>query len=114
MSEPIDAPQQRQRLLPAGPVTSWQYEVATMFEGRETWGTNALFFPTEVEADTAARELLSRWLLPHAYRTVERPGTPPNYSMEAGDDRPVETVFISDQLPVAELTPERMKRWRID
>ena len=57
---------------------SYKVEVATMYEGRETWASNSCRSATAEEADTAGKELLERWLAPHAYRVVEVDGEP-NY-----------------------------------
>jgi hypothetical protein len=50
---------------------SWKTEVCTMYQGQDTWDSNALRFATKKEAEKYGDELLSRWMVPIASRAVE-------------------------------------------
>ena len=69
---------------------SFKPEVST--DGGRTFHQNALAFATREEAETSARDLMSRWMLVTGWRAVES-DQPVNYrlrfdgALEAVDDR---------------------------
>lgn len=67
---------------------SYQTEVATKFQGMETWNTNSLSFATKEEAIAYGHELLSRWTAPHASRAVES-ANPVNYRFDFAQNKAI-------------------------
>lgn len=69
-------------------MNSWKTEVCTMYRGSESWATNSLRFATQVEAEKAGAELLSRWYVPIKSRAAESDDTV-NYVFDDNVGRPV-------------------------
>lgn len=66
---------------------SWKTEVCTIYRGSESWATNALRFATQVEAEKAGHELLSRWYVPIKSRAAQSED-PVNYVFDDATGRP--------------------------
>ena len=60
---------------------SFKPEVST--DGGRTFHQNALAFATREEAETSARDLMSRWMLVTDWRAVES-DQPVNYTLKGG------------------------------
>ena len=60
---------------------SFKPEVST--DGGRTFHQNALAFATREEAETSARDLMSRWMLVTDWRVVES-DQPVNYTLKGG------------------------------
>lgn len=68
-------------------MNSWKTEVCTIYQGNESWATNALRFATQVEAEKAGHELLSRWYVPIKSRAAQSED-PVNYVFDDATGRP--------------------------
>ena len=56
----------------------------------ESWNSNSCAFATKAEAESAGRELLSRWFLPTDSRAVES-DEPVNYQFVDGRPKRIES-----------------------
>jgi hypothetical protein len=68
-------------------MNSWKTEVCTMYRGSESWATNSLRFATQVEAEKAGAELLSRWYVPIKSRAAQSEDAV-NYIFDDATGRP--------------------------
>ena len=71
---------------------SFKPEVST--DGGRTFHQNALAFATREEAETSARDLMSRWMLVTDWRAVES-DQPVNYTLKGGS---LEAVEVPEEL----------------
>lgn len=72
---------------------SWAPEVQTGND--HNWYGNSLRFATKEESDISAKDLMDRWLLVVAYRSVES-DDPVNYQIKNGVMSAVKPAAIAD------------------
>ena len=68
-------------------MNSWKTEVCTIYQGQESWASNALRFATKIEAEKAGRELLFRWIVPVNSRAAQSEDAV-NYVFDDATGRP--------------------------